>query len=60
MPDAGLSNMNLDDLLDQMQPIRAELDSCKGCWEEGVSRIEKCAGKNSQRGTVVFLKIFSS
>lgn len=34
-----------DNLLSKMQPIKAELDSCKGCWEESLNRIEKAAGK---------------
>ena len=50
MPNTDGNNMTLDDLLDQMQPIKAELDSCKGCWEEGINRIEKYAGKSTQTG----------
>ncbi|XP_045164506.2 vezatin-like isoform X2 [Mercenaria mercenaria] len=49
LPDTGLIDTNLDDFLDQMQPIKAELESCKGCWDEGVNRIEKVAGKSSSR-----------
>ena len=30
-----------DSVAGMMQPIKAELDSCKGCWEEGISRMEK-------------------
>ena len=30
-----------DSLTQMMQPIRAELESCRSCWEEGINRIDK-------------------
>ncbi|KAL4226026.1 hypothetical protein ACF0H5_014013 [Mactra antiquata] len=37
--------MKPEELLDKMNPVKAELESCKGCWEESLNRIEKAAGK---------------
>ncbi|KAH3782330.1 vezatin-like [Dreissena polymorpha] len=40
------------DLPSLLQPIKSELDSCKGCWEEAQLRIAKCLGKSSDAPTV--------
>jgi len=33
---------------EQLQPIRCELDSCKGCWEEALLRVDKICGNCKQ------------
>ncbi|XP_052778938.1 vezatin-like isoform X2 [Mya arenaria] len=45
--DEGQSDANLKshDFPSLMLPIKSELESCKGCWEEALLRIENVTGK---------------
>ena len=43
-----------DTVAQMMQPIKAELDSCKGCWEEGISRIDRLQKKKPNTGNLSF------
>ena len=36
-----LNFLSHDHIAGMLQPIKAELDSCKGCWEEGINRMDK-------------------
>lgn len=34
-------------LLKNLEVTKLDLEACKDCWEEGISRLEKLAGKQS-------------
>lgn len=42
-----VSNQSDDSLLEQ---IKQELLACKGCWEEGLSRVENLLKSNDETG----------
>ena len=50
-----------DTLTQMMQPIKAEMESCKSCWEEGMNRIDKLQkGKLASKLCFHYSKVFKN